>query len=180
MSTHKWAALVALILIVTIFPANSLAEKPDRSGGLTIQAKTVTVNKPRLIAGKLLVPESWPEAVQKMIAAANRISNKPYIYGGGHGRFNDRGYDCSGAVSYVLRAAKLLRRPLASGPLMSWGRPGVGAWFTVYSNPGHAFIVIAGRRFDTSGAGAEGPRWRSDRLKRRGFAARTSNFPINP
>ena len=43
---------------------------------------------------------------------------------------------------------------------MSWGEPGRGQWITVYTNPGHAYVVIAGLRFDTSGPGERGPRWR--------------------
>jgi cell wall-associated NlpC family hydrolase len=107
-----------------------------------------------------LVPLEAPPAVQEAISAANRITTKPYRYGGGHRRWRDRGYDCSGSVSYALHGAGLLRRPLASGRLMRWGMPGPGLWISVYANRGHAYLVIAGLRFDTSGPGERGPRWR--------------------
>lgn len=109
-----------------------------------------------------IAPVDAPVAVQRAIAWANRITAKPYRYGGGHRRFNDRGYDCSGAVSYALRGAGLLARPRHSSALMSWGAPGPGQWITVYTHPGHAFVTIAGLRFDTSGSGGRGPRWRSE------------------
>jgi hypothetical protein len=106
---------------------------------------------------------------------------KPYRYGGGHGaRISelDSGYDCSGAVSYALYGGRFLRRPRASGDLMRWGRRGPGRWITVYAHGGHAYIVVAGLRFDTgmrdrdAGGPSTGPRW-STRLRRsRRFRAR--------
>ena len=119
-----------------------------------------------------IAPEGAPRAVEAAIAAANRITRKPYIYGGGHGRFEDRGYDCSGAVSYALHGAGLLRSPLASGGLMSWGVRGRGKWMTVYAHGGHAYVVIAGLRFDTSGRGESGPRWRAETRSPSGYTAR--------
>jgi cell wall-associated NlpC family hydrolase len=119
-----------------------------------------------------IAPPDAPLAVHAAIAAANRITRKPYRYGGGHARFSDSGYDCSGSVSYVLHGAGLLARPLASGALMSWGRRGRGDWITVYAHGGHAFAVIAGLRFDTSGPGERGPRWRRERRSPAGFVAR--------
>jgi cell wall-associated NlpC family hydrolase len=126
------------------------------------------------------VLQSWPaiapagasDVVKAAIAAGNRINRKPYRYGGGHGRFNDRGYDCSGAVSYVLHAAGLLDRPRDSSGLESWGTAGRGSQITVYANAGHAFMVVAGLRFDTSGAGEDGPRWRPERRSGRGYVIR--------
>lgn len=116
---------------------------------------------------------SWADRkVAAMIAAGNRIATTPYIYGGGHRSFEDRGYDCSGSVSYVLGAAGLLSAPLASGALMSWGRPGPGRRVTVYANPGHAYMVIDGRRFDTSGRAQTGSRWQPDDRSSAGFVAR--------
>jgi cell wall-associated NlpC family hydrolase len=119
-----------------------------------------------------IAPAGAPPQVVAAVEAANRITRKPYRYGGGHRRFRDSGYDCSGAVSYVLHAAGLLRRPLDSSGLMRWGRRGAGRWITVYSNPGHAYVEIAGLRFDTSGRGERGPRWRPERRSRRGSVAR--------
>ncbi len=109
-----------------------------------------------------LVPASAPPEVRDAIAAANRIVDKPYRYGGGHGSIEDSGYDCSGTVSYALHGAGLLRVPRDSSGLMSFGSRGKGKWMTIYANPGHTYIVIAGLRLDTSGRGEEGPRWRRE------------------
>jgi cell wall-associated NlpC family hydrolase len=117
-------------------------------------------------------PAAAPEPVKQAIYAANEITRKPYVYGGGHGRFRSRGYDCSGAVSYVLHGAGMLAAPLDSSDFMRWGEPGKSAWITVYTNPGHAYVVIAGLRFDTSGAGESGPRWRVGARSSRSFRAR--------
>jgi hypothetical protein len=119
-----------------------------------------------------VAPAGAPDQVIRAIAAANRITRKPYRYGGGHGRFRDTGYDCSGAVSYVLHGAGLLRRARDSRGLMSWRRRGTGRWITVYSNRGHAYVVIAGLRFDTSGRGESGPRWRPEPRAARRYVAR--------
>ena len=94
-----------------------------------------------------------------MIAAANKIRNKPYKYGGGHRRWKDRGYDCSGAVSYALRGAKLVSSPLDSSGLARWGKKGKGKWITVYGASSHAYMVVAGLRFDTSMVSGNGPGW---------------------
>jgi Putative peptidoglycan binding domain len=115
--------------------------------------------------GRAIAPESAPQEVKDAIAAANRIVGKPYRYGGGHGRWNDSGYDCSGAMSYALHGAGLLRRPLTSGDFMSWGRSGAGTWITIYAKGSHGFLVIAGLRFDTGWNNAgKGPRW-SDQMR---------------
>jgi peptidoglycan hydrolase-like protein with peptidoglycan-binding domain len=123
--------------------------------------------------GKTAVaPANAPDEVKQAIAAANKITDKPYKYGGGHGDFEDSGYDCSGAVSYALHGAGLLDKPLDSTGFMSWGESGEGEWITVYGKSSHAFIVIAGARFDTSGAGEEGPRWRKEDATTSGYAVR--------
>ncbi len=126
-------------------------------------------------------PSLAPLSVQRMIWAGNKIRLKPYIYGGGHGVWNDAGYDCSGAVSFVLHAAGLLPVSMDSGEFMSWGHTGRGQWVTIYTNPGHAFIEIAGIRFDTSAEGdpnpapGSGPRWRPLLADTSGFVARHPN-----
>jgi hypothetical protein len=107
-----------------------------------------------------------------MIEAGNVIARTPYVWGGGHGKWVDKGYDCSGSVSFVLAAAGYLKVPLASGPLMSWGEPGRGKWVTIYSSPGHVFMVVAGIRFDTSGARVTGSRWQNELRTTGGFVAR--------
>jgi cell wall-associated NlpC family hydrolase len=126
---------------------------------------TATVNSD----GTATAPADAPQAVKDVIAAGNQITNSPYLYGGGHGSFDSPGgYDCSGSVSYALHGGGLLSAPLDSTGFMTWGEPGPGAWITVYSNPGHAFMVVAGIRFDTSGAP---PRWQSAARDSAGYVA---------
>ncbi|MDQ2622407.1 MAG: hypothetical protein M3Y45_05130, partial [Actinomycetota bacterium] len=122
--------------------------------------------------GLAAAPSGAPQAVKDAIAAANAISGTPYVWGGGHGSFESSGYDCSGAVSYALHGGGLISSPLDSTGLTTWGEPGEGNWITVYGNSGHAYVVIAGLRFDTSGTGGSGPRWHSDARDSSGFIAR--------
>lgn len=112
-------------------------------------------------AGKAHAPAGAPLAVVRAIRAGNKLQGKPYRYGGGHMSFVDTAYDCSGTVSFALHGAKLLRAPLDSGSLMSWGVAGAGRWISVYANAGHTYAVIAGLRLDTSGTGGSGPRWQT-------------------
>lgn len=119
-----------------------------------------------------IAPPGAPPAVQAAIAAANQITSAPYRYGGGHGRFEDDAYDCSGAVSYALHGAELLDTPEDSSQLMRYGDAGPGTWITVYARGSHAYVVIAGLRFDTSGSGQKGPRWRPEPRSGRGYAVR--------
>ena len=131
------------------------------------------VNKATALSnGVALPPFEAPEAVRQIIEAGNSIARTPYKWGGGHGRWQDTGYDCSGSVSFALAAAGLLEGPLASGPLMSWGKPGPGKWVTIYSNPGHVYLVVAGIRFDTSGRRVTGSRWQNEMRSNAGFVAR--------
>ncbi len=110
--------------------------------------------------GMAVAPASAPDAVKQMIAAGNKIAKTPYIYGGGHANFpEDKGYDCSGSVSYALWGAKLLKAPLVSGDFPNWGESGPGKWVSIYGNSGHVYMVVAGLRFDTSGAKQDGSRW---------------------
>jgi peptidoglycan hydrolase CwlO-like protein len=118
--------------------------------------------------GTATAPAGAPQAVKDAIAAADAISDVPYLYGGGHGSFESSGYDCSGSVSYALHGGGFLSSPLDSTGFMTWGDPGPGNWITVYSNPGHAYAVIAGLRFDTSGAP---PRWQTEPREPAGFVA---------
>jgi lysozyme family protein len=113
-----------------------------------------------------------PVAVRRAIAAANRIAAFPYRYGGGHRTFSDSGYDCSGSVSYVLHGAGRLRSPLDSSALMSYGSPGPGRWITIYAHPGHTFMVIRGRRYDTTGRSTTGSRWQPTRRSTAGYVVR--------
>lgn len=120
-----------------------------------------------------LAPASAPDPIRQMISAANLIVGQPYLWGGGHASFQSKGYDCSGAVSYALAGAGLLRAPMTSGQFMSYGIPGKGRWLTIYANSGHVYAVIAGLRWDTVGdARGSGPRWHPFDAYPEGFAAR--------
>ncbi|CAN5484232.1 hypothetical protein BH20ACT15_BH20ACT15_03410 [soil metagenome] len=125
--------------------------------------------------GKAIAPRNAPVQVQMAINAGNQIRKMPYEWGGGHGSFFDSGYDCSGAVSYVLHGAGLIDDPLPSGSLASsWGSKGKGRWITVYANGGHTYVVVAGLRFDTSAVGenlrrGSGPRWRATKRTTKGY-----------
>ena len=109
--------------------------------------------------GSAIPPASAPPQVVAAIQAANQIKDLPYVWGGGHGSFDSSGYDCSGAVSYMLHGGGFLSSPLDSTGLASWGEEGAGSWITVYANSGHAYAVVAGLRWDTSGTGGSGPGW---------------------
>jgi peptidoglycan hydrolase-like protein with peptidoglycan-binding domain len=113
-----------------------------------------------------------PVAVQRVIAAGDRIADKPYKYGGGHAQWNDTGYDCSGSVSYALHGAGLLDAALTSGDFMSWGAPGKGRWITIYAAPGHVYMIVNGRRFDTSGRDRSGTRWQPNDRSPSGYTVR--------
>ena len=157
-----WLALVvALFAIALIAPGSASAG--CNGGGLSpaeIDVCTPTAKAKLLGNGMLVPPASAPARVKAVIAAANKIRSKPYVWGGGHGRWWDRGYDCSGAVSFALHGGGFLSSPLPSGPMESWGSAGRGRWITVYANGGHAYAVIAGLRWDTAGnTSGTGPRW---------------------
>ena len=131
----------------------------------------------QFVNGTAYAPDQAPEAVKQAIWAANTIVGLPYRLGGGHRLgFTDKGYDCSGTVSFALHGASLLARPRDSSSFMRYGQSGKGAWITIYTNPGHAFVVIAGLRLDTSAAGdpsgLSGPRWRPNLRSTRGYKAR--------
>jgi hypothetical protein len=163
-----------LMLTLLVFPCASAAA----TGGTSLPPPPPPAPVPGEYASlssderTAIPPAAAPEAVKRAIRAANRITRKPYLYGGGHRRFRDRGYDCSGSVSYALHGGGLLERPLSSRALLRWGQRGPGEWITVYANRGHAYVLIAGLRFDTSGPGASGPRWRRTSRSSRGYRAR--------
>jgi hypothetical protein len=136
---------------------------------------TAAVPQARLLpGGRAVAPPSAPPAVEAMIEAANRIRHSPYKWGGGHGKWNDRGYDCSGSVSYVMHAAGLLDYPLDSTGFMRWGGGGAGSWVRVYANKEHVFAVIAGLRWDTSYTDDDrsGPGWSEEMRSTGGFRLR--------
>ena len=122
--------------------------------------------------GLAVAPASAPEEVKAIIAAGNEIADKPYKYGGGHGRWRDSGYDCSGSLSYALHAAGLLDTPLDSTGFMRWGERGRGEWVTIRSNPSHAYMIVAGLRFDTSARRQTGNRWSAEMRSASGYSGR--------
>jgi cell wall-associated NlpC family hydrolase len=171
--TVATAALAAVLIGVLLAAADARAAETP-TGGFSSEAPTTplataSMNTDRRTA---VAPAGAPPEVAAAIAAANRITRKPYKWGGGHGRWRDSGYDCSGTVSYVLHAAGLLERPRDSTGLMSYGWRGKGKWITIYAHGSHAYMVIAGLRFDTSGSGEEGPRWRLEPRSGRGYEKR--------
>jgi hypothetical protein len=188
-------ALVFTFLLLVV-PATASAQSADKTGGAAYQEPPppppapVDMTVPGAVAqllpdGSAAAPADAPPQVQQAVWAANRIQDKPYVYGGGHAEIEDNGYDCSGTVSYALHHAGLLETPLDSGSFMSWGETGKGQWITVYTNPGHAYAVIAGLRLDTSmatisrahkrqfkKATERGPRWRPTERSSRGYKKR--------
>jgi hypothetical protein len=176
-NNFRWRLAAAGACAVALaLPAGALADgggiNTDGGGGGG-DTKTVSGDKAKLKAnGKAIPPESAPRRVKRAIEAGNRIDDKPYKYGGGHSSWRDSGYDCSGAVSYVLgdKGARILNSPMPSGSFANWGSKGKGKWITWYANSGHMFVVIAGLRFDTSQPddGKSGPGWSKDISK--GFA----------
>ncbi len=188
-------ALAIATTSALMLPGTALAQ--NGSGGAVFEepappppAAPTDITVPGSVArllpdGTAAAPADAPAAVQQAIFAANKIQDKPYIYGGGHRKFQDKGYDCSGTVSYALNGGDLLDSPLDSGSFMKWGEKGAGTWITVYTNPGHAYAVIAGLRLDTSAAAVtratkiqfkkaleSGPRWRPTMRPSRGYRVR--------
>ena len=124
---------------------------------------------------KAVAPKGAPSVIRHMIKAGNQIRDKKYKWGGGHGDWKDNGYDCSGAVSYVLHKAGLLDAPLVSGDLAKWGQNGPGKWVTIYANKDHVFMIVDGLRFDTSyitDGDKTGPGWSELMRPVRGFKVR--------
>jgi cell wall-associated NlpC family hydrolase len=144
-------------------------------GGTDLDAAAISSD------GLAVIPDTAPPKLVALMHAANDVARKPYVYGGGHGRnagevWADSAYDCSGSVSYALAAAGYLKGPETSGTLMSFGKSGPGRWVTIYANAGHAFMVVAGLRFDTSGRQITGTRWQD--AKARSYAGFTVRHPI--
>jgi cell wall-associated NlpC family hydrolase len=180
------AGITTLFVLAIAVPASAQTGGSGPPGSTTTTTPTTTTPAPVGPPGKAKIrkdgtavaPADAPAQVQTAIAAANAIHTLPYVWGGGHRTFFDSGYDCSGAVSYVLHAAGLLASPMTSGGLAtSWGVAGKGRWITVYGNASHAYMVIAGKRYDTSTGGdrwnqGSGPRWRKKKRKPLGFTGK--------
>jgi hypothetical protein len=178
---HNFRLKVGLVFILalsaTALFAPGSASAACTSGGASpseVDLCTPTAKAHLLPNGMLVPPKSAPPRVKAVIAAANKIRSKPYVWGGGHARWWDRGYDCSGSVSFALHGGKFLESPLPSGPMAKWGEEGEGRWITVWTNAGHAYAEIAGFRWDTSGdnGGETGPRWHEDLRDNVGFVSR--------
>lgn len=161
-----WAALLVVLALSVTTPTTRAAAEAIPWGAGCMPApegatRTAANCGASLVHGKAIAPAGAPEAVKQVIAAANQIRHRPYVWGGGHVSWSSRGYDCSGAVGYALHGAGLLDVTMVSGQLESWGEAGAGQWITVYANRQHVFMVVAGLRFDTRGdpPGVSGPRW---------------------
>jgi hypothetical protein len=186
-------AFALMLCLGAVLPSAAAAQSGPATGGAAYEAPgpvnlVVPGDEAELLPdGSAAAPAEAPAEVQNAIFAANKIQDKPYIYGGGHRSFRSRGYDCSGTVSYALHGGDLLDSPLDSGSFMRWGKRGKGDWITIYTNPGHAYMVIAGLRLDTSSYGyasrrlakkvarsayERGPRWRPTMRPSRGFKKR--------
>ncbi|HEX4653168.1 MAG TPA: hypothetical protein VH227_02880 [Candidatus Udaeobacter sp.] len=161
--------LFGIAVSAFIVPLASADLFPD--SGPMVSGKTA-----RLHFGHAAAPKNAPVAVKRAIWAGNQLRSKPYRYGGGHKSFNDRGYDCSGTVSYALAAAGLIGSPMSSTEFRSYGERGAGRWITIYAREGHTFAVIAGLRLDTTPydryTGKWAPRWQTTYRPPNGFDAR--------
>jgi peptidoglycan hydrolase-like protein with peptidoglycan-binding domain len=110
--------------------------------------------------------------VARVIAAADEIATRPYVFGGGHGSFQSEGYDCSGSVSYALHGGGLLSSPEDSSGLESYGEAGPGKYITIYADAEHAWMTIDGRRYDTVALQETGDRWSDSMTSTAGYVVR--------
>jgi cell wall-associated NlpC family hydrolase len=169
--------------VVPYVPPAPTGQVNGTTGGMPVG--TAADTKPQLLVpgttaryvdGLAAAPMSVPAAVQEIIWAGNELIGLPYIYGGGHASFISPGYDCSGTVSFALHGANLLQTPEDSSEFEVWGSHGLGRWVTIFANPGHAYMTVAGLRLDTSAAddpsNEQGPRWRPLRQGNEGFVVR--------
>jgi peptidoglycan hydrolase-like protein with peptidoglycan-binding domain len=148
----------------------SLVDGGSGSSRSAVSLQTTPGSKATVGADGLAVaPADAPDQVKQIIAAGNAIATKPYHYGGGHAKWDDTGYDCSGSVSYALHGAGLLDQALPSGDFMSWGEQGPGQWVTIYAKSSHMYMVVAGLRYDTSGRQEDGTRWHTDMRSSSGY-----------
>jgi cell wall-associated NlpC family hydrolase len=163
-------------------PRAEAVEEENNDSEIANEAPITRSNRPIVEGSRAVLrngiayaPSEAPDNIKNAIWAVNSLRQKPYVWGGGHGSFNDHGYDCSGTVSFALHYAGLLDAPLPSSDLRHYGRRGRGRWITVYSRDGHTFAIIAGLRLDTTDVrdgDAVGPRWYIEGRDTRGFVAR--------
>ena len=179
---HTFVRVLALTCVLACVPASAGAATASNGGASPDDARYQPAAKAKIVNGFAIPPKSAPRRVKRAMEAANNIVGKPYKYGGGHASVEDRGYDCSGSVSYALIHGGLLKSPLDSGSFMSWARKGKGKWISVYANGGHAYAVIAGLRLDTGSrdpngdrygqAPGTGPRWNKTMRDSSGYRIR--------
>ena len=156
-------------------PATSRSERPSEGLNLPDAGSSgddVLTKAEVLKNGVALPPLEAPPEVRAIFEAGNTIARSPYKWGGGHGKWQDNGYDCSGSVSYALNAGGFVNASMPSGGYMRWGKPGKGKWITIYTNPGHMFMVVAGVRFDTVARGQTGSRWINSMVDTSRYVAR--------
>ncbi|HSI12476.1 MAG TPA: hypothetical protein VK961_10550 [Chthoniobacter sp.] len=164
--TMLWCSLLLLLPVSALVAQTCPPESPKKG-------PTVAGNRAVLKGRVAYAPADAPQNIKVAIWATNTLANKPYVWGGGHGSFNDRGYDCSGTISFFLHHGGLLEQPTPSKAFQSYGESGPGKWVTIYARAGHVFAYICGLRLDTTGRKeGEGPRWRGDYREPRGFIAR--------
>lgn len=185
----RTTSIAATAVALAAMPAAALADG-GASPGDTPPPVFSSADQPQVPGNRVVIkgglayaPAAAPLAVKQIVWAANKIRTKPYIYGGGHSAYSydrvakavrlDRGYDCSGSVSFALHGANLLRSPLVSGDFPRWSgaERGRGAWISIFANAGHVYMTVAGARFDTSGArGNGGNRWQTAMRSASGYA----------
>ena len=171
------AAGATIALAAVVAPVVAEAAVPWGAGCASLPPsgqRTSATCGASLVDGRAIAPPGAPAAVKQVIAAANHIDGRPYVWGGGHVSWFTRGYDCSGAVGYALHGADLLDVTMVSGQLAAWGEAGIGRWISVYANDDHVYMVVAGLRFDTRDAptGVSGPRWHRASVDASEFVAR--------
>ncbi len=170
---YAWSPLAKMVTQVPL-PGSPQLSKPVESSSADREALAAPTTGKAVIGanGLATAPADAPPQVQAIIAAGNEIASKPYRYGGGHGKWEDTGYDCSGSMSYAFHGAGMLDEALDSTGFMSWGEPGKGTWVTIYAKGSHAYMVVAGLRFDTSGRANQGTRWQEDMRSSSGYTVR--------
>ncbi len=187
MNQNGWAAFYYQKLVQEAAQNHESSQKPSRliyetnySGGANfsshLSGTDATVALPHITmrSGIAFGLRSLPMTLHRLIGAANWLQDKPYILGGGHHSLEAKGYDCSGATSFVLFKAGLINSSLNSSSFANYGEPGPGHFVTIWVKPGHhVFMTICGLRLDTSGGSiAQGPRWRTDSRSYSGFIPR--------
>ncbi len=181
-ATNRITAIATIVLALLALSFTFMATAQASSGGIASGPEARLTPSPpggeastsTLAGERALAPADAPAVVKQVISAANRIISTPYVWGGGHARWWDRGYDCSGSVSYALHGGGLVEAPLVSGSFTTWGEPGPGRWITIYANRKHVYAEIAGLRWDTGGdpEGVTGPRWHAEPPYPKGFVVR--------